>query len=77
MHFEQDNILEDIVNYSDNFDEVPIENDETNEIKDISDCEAITQEELAAAFLASFYNGRTSQSSLSDYLKLFHLFYIL
>jgi len=70
IHFEQDNILEDIVNYSDYFDEFQIENDETNEIEDISDCNAITQEELAAAYLASFYNGRTSQSSLSDYLKL-------
>jgi hypothetical protein len=70
MHFEQDDILEDIVNYSDNSDEVQIENDETNEIEEISDCNAITQEELVAAFLASFYNGRTSQSSLSDYLKL-------
>ncbi len=55
MHFEQDNILEDIVNYSDNFDEVPIENDETNEIKDISDCEAITQEELASKFSQQLY----------------------
>lgn len=70
MHFERDNKLEDIVNYSDNSDEVQIENDETNEIEEISDCNAITQEELTAAFLVSFLNGRTSQSSLSDYLKL-------
>jgi hypothetical protein len=71
MHFKQDNILEDNVNYSDNSDEVQIENDESNEIGEISDCNAIKQEELAAAFLAYFYNGtRTSQSSLSDYLKL-------
>jgi hypothetical protein len=36
--------------------------------------EEITKEELSAAFLAAFYNGRTSQSSLSDYLKVTNIF---
>ena len=30
--------------------------------------------EIAAAFLAAFYNGRTSQSSLTDYLKLSNIY---
>ena len=30
----------------------------------------ITKEELAAAYLASFYSGKTTQSSLTDYLQL-------
>ena len=35
---------------------------------------AISQAELSAAFLAAFYNGQTTQSSLSDFLKLTNIF---
>jgi len=34
----------------------------------------INKEELSAAFLAAFYNGQTTQSSLSDFLKLANIF---
>jgi hypothetical protein len=36
--------------------------------------EEITKEELSAAFMAAFYNGRSTQSSLADYLKLANIF---
>ena len=34
----------------------------------------ITKEELAAAYLASFYSGKTTQSSLTDYLQLSNIY---
>ena len=34
----------------------------------------LVKEDLAAAYLAAFYNGRTSQQSLSDYLKLSNIY---
>ena len=30
----------------------------------------ITEEELAAAYLAAFFNGKTTQSSIKDFLQL-------
>ncbi len=36
--------------------------------------EAISKEELSAAFMAAFYNGRSTQSSLFDYLRLANIF---
>ena len=35
---------------------------------------AVNKEELAAAFLASFYSGRTTQTSLKDYLELSNIY---
>jgi len=58
--------------YNNTFDQ---ENDDF--IEGISDIyhfgEEITEEALAAAYLSAFYNGRTTQSSLADYLKLSNL----
>ena len=34
----------------------------------------INKEELAAAYLASFYSGKTTQSSFTDYLQLSNIY---
>jgi len=55
------------------FSEIDIESDQNVEFADIAST-AINKEELAAAFLASFYSGRTTQASLKDYLELSNIY---
>jgi len=61
-----DEMQDPLLNY---YDEEELD-EEPDEIEDIIKDEIVTKEELAAAFLANFYKGRTSQESLSDYLNL-------
>ena len=46
------------------------EHELTNLLRD----EEVNEQELSAAFLAAFYNGQITQSSLSDFLKLANIF---
>lgn len=53
------------------------ENNETNHTEEcMSDfieaisSDDVTQTELATAYIAAFFNGRTTQTSLSDFIKL-------
>ena len=41
-----------------------------DQLNDLLRNEKITEEELAAAYLAAFFNGKTSQSSIKDFLQL-------
>ena len=48
--------------------------DFNQELTDIISDNNLVKEDLAAAYLAAFYNGRTSQQSLSDCLQLSNIY---
>jgi len=73
-HHESNNTL---IYLSEQSDDDDIDDDNENENADSLNellRDGITKEELAAAYLASFYSGKTTQSSLTDYLQLSNIY---
>jgi len=73
-HHESNNTL---IYLSEQSDDDDIDDDNENENADSLNellRDEITKEELAAAYLASFYSGKTTQSSLTDYLQLSNIY---
>ena len=68
------NDVESLLDNGDNNEQDDFEEDFDSEFSSLCSSEELTKEEIAAAYLAAFYNGRTSQSSLGDYLKLSNIF---
>lgn len=76
--------VEELSNNSHDFESANQENDTDNSIEEdeilystldvIINNKDLTKEELSAAYLAAFYNGRTSQKSLKDYLQLSNIY---
>ena len=65
--------LETIQSESESSDEIEEEKEEdliNDDLKNIIQDKDITRDELAAAFLAAFFNGKITQSSLTDFLQL-------
>jgi hypothetical protein len=77
---DDDDVNEQTIVNDENEDDYSIndENDDSFTESDIdlnlNETGAVNKEELAAAFLASFYSGRTTQTSLKDYLELSNIY---
>jgi len=71
-HHESNNTLIYLSEQSDD-DDIDDDNENADSLNELLRDE-ITKEELAAAYLASFYSGKTTQSSLTDYLQLSNIY---
>ncbi len=67
------NHLEDRHHTEWNFNENKSNDSFTDEMNILLNDESISEEDLAAAYLTSFYNGRVSQKSLKDFLTIGNL----